>query len=49
MNFSKLSLQRQPAFLSGVVEGDKACDDSFVSLEEDAEELEGNKNVLDNC
>lgn len=34
---------------SGVMDGDKPCDDSFGSLEEDAQELENNETGLDHC
>ena len=37
------------SLLWGVVEGDQACDNSYTSLEEDAEELENDETGLYDC
>ena len=37
------------SLLSGIVEGDKVCNNLFASLEESKEELESNKTGLDDC
>ena len=37
------------SLLSGVAEGEKVCDNPFVSHEEDPEELENNETDLDDC
>ena len=37
------------SLLPGIAVGDEVCEDDFIDLEEYQEELENNKNVLDDC